>query len=101
MRRFDAFLVGEEFDQARAVLGQIQSSKNPFWQFQGRANQALLLLYQGRSKGALALIEQAIGTYGEEDKNSARAHNLAAHVLLETRPPLRSPEEGADGASCG
>ena len=87
MRRFDAFLVGEEFDQARAVLGQIQSSKNPFWQFQGRANQALLLLYQGRSKGALALIEQAIGTYGEEDKNSARAHNLAAHVLLETDRP--------------
>jgi tetratricopeptide (TPR) repeat protein len=82
--RFVVFVIGEEFDQAQAVLEKMQSMKDPIRHFWARLNSGLLHLYDGRSQEALTFIEQAVILYGEKDSNSANSHNVAAHILLET-----------------
>jgi tetratricopeptide (TPR) repeat protein len=82
----------EEWDQAEVAANRMASSRDRVWKLYGSFWLAFNRLYRGRSHQGLDLLEQAMRTYEQRDRNSGVTRNYAAHVLLEQGQAARALE---------
>jgi tetratricopeptide (TPR) repeat protein/predicted Ser/Thr protein kinase len=82
--RWNVSVLTERSDQAEASARKMSASQDPYWKWEGGRSGAVVKLGQGRSRDALAALEQAARAYSDPGATTARTRVTAAHVLLET-----------------
>jgi tetratricopeptide (TPR) repeat protein len=99
MGKVFAYLLENEPRKAEPVAKQLADGDDPFFRFIGRYLRSICLLHQGRSVEALSSAEEAsrvsAGTF------SARAHIVAANLLLERGEPEKALRQAEEARSKG
>jgi serine/threonine protein kinase/tetratricopeptide (TPR) repeat protein len=80
--RWQAAILDDRFDEARAEAARLFESQDALWRWRGLLMGSSVALYKGRSGEALTLAERAVGAASGSPANLATALNAVARIHL-------------------